>query len=173
MGEDKAGLILRGEPLIRRVAAEVFAAAGETTIIGDPHRYQSAGYPVVADLEPSRGPAGGLFTALTITDADWNLVVACDMPEIRRGELSGLLRQALDSGGGCLAPREANGRVHPLCAVYHRNCLPAVAAALKQKILKMQEIILTLNPVFAAVTDPLPFQNMNTPEDWTRYTHGK
>lgn len=173
MGQDKALLLLRGQPLARHIAGEALAAAGEVTFIGDPVRYGGLGYPVVADLARSHGPASGLYTALTITNADWNLLVACDMPEIGREDLARLLLEAEARSEGCLVPRDSSGKVHPLCAVYHRSCLPAVAAAIKDNILKMQEIILTLQPVFTPVPDPSRFENLNTPEDWTRYTHAR
>lgn len=171
MGQDKALLAFHGQPLALHIANEVLAAAGEVTIIGNSLRHGGLGYPVVDDLEPALGPAGGLLTALTITDADWNLVVACDMPEVRGCDLAVLLQEAEACSGGCLVPREPAGRTHPLCAVYHRNCLPALTAAIHDKILKMQEIILRLRPAFTSAPDPSLFRNINTLEDWTRYTH--
>ena len=173
MGRDKALLPLGEDPLAGLIAAEVAASAGTATLIGDPERYQHLGFPVVGDMAPRSGPLGGLFTALTVTDGEWNLVVACDMPAIRRTHLEWLLRLARGAPAGCVVPRTPDGRVHPLCAVYSSRCLPAVTRALDHKRLKMSEIILELEPLFAAPIDPSPLANVNTPQDWTRYTDAR
>src|SRR5579884_2288918 len=80
MGCDKAFLTWRGRPLAQHIAHMVETAAGSVTLIGDEARYSLLGYPVVADRLPGRGPIGGLATALSISEADWNLVAGCDMP---------------------------------------------------------------------------------------------
>src|SRR5271163_1224329 len=80
MGRDKALLPLGDSTLLDHVAQCVRQAAGNVTIIGPPDRYASLGYPVTADLVTNCGPLGGLYTALSITETDWNLMVACDMP---------------------------------------------------------------------------------------------
>ncbi len=80
MGRDKAYLPVSGGILVTRVAGAVEAAAGNVALVGDPERYADLGYPVVADRYPGQGPLGGILTALGEKAAEWNLIVACDMP---------------------------------------------------------------------------------------------
>src|SRR6058998_1400393 len=82
MGRDKACLPLQGRTLLEHVAAAVAAAAGSVTLVGSPERYQNLGFRVIADSLPGCGPLGGIHTALGASPADWNLIVACDMPGI-------------------------------------------------------------------------------------------
>src|ERR1700722_18265791 len=82
MGQDKALLPLGSRTMVERIADEVRSAAGNVTIIGPIERYAHLGFPVVPDKVENCGPIGGLYTALSITKADWNLVVACDMPHV-------------------------------------------------------------------------------------------
>jgi molybdopterin-guanine dinucleotide biosynthesis protein A len=167
MGRDKALLPLNGSTLIEQVASRVLLAAGTVTLIGSPDRYRSLGYPVRADLAEDCGPLGGVYTALSVTQADWNLIVACDMPGVTADFLENLLDAAAAAKADCLVPETAAG-LAPLCAVYHRRCAAAAAAAISRKELKMHDLIATLQTVRWAVPDPAPLANVNTPEEWAR-----
>ncbi len=166
MGRDKALLPAGGRTLIEQVAGRVRAAAGQVTLIGPPERYAGLGFRVVADLVEDCGPLGGLYTALSITDADWNLVVACDMPGLTAEFLRGLLASAESSNADCLAPKTARG-LEPLCAVYHRRCLAAAGQAILQKSFKMQDFVSSLRCCTLTAPDPSAFDNINTPEEWS------
>src|SRR5581483_4630549 len=85
---------------------------------------------------PGEGPLGGILTALSHTQSDWNLILACDMPAIEAPLLKRLLAAARESGPRALVPvtpevrpGEAGGRLQPLCAVYHSTCLAPFRAA--------------------------------------------
>jgi len=92
MGRDKALLPIGGSALVERTAERVRAAAGSVTLIGAPSRYAHLGLAVAPDLIADCGPIGGLYTALKMTSADWNLVVACDMPGVTAAFLDDLRR---------------------------------------------------------------------------------
>src|SRR5579862_7372387 len=80
MDSDKALLGVGGSTLVDQIASRVRAAAGNVTLIGPPENYASSGYNVIADRVTGCGPLGGVFTALSVTTAEWNLIVACDLP---------------------------------------------------------------------------------------------
>src|SRR5512143_2118542 len=128
MGRDKPLLSIHGSLLIERTAEVVRAAAGNVTLIGAPERYAHLGLPVLPDLVGNCGPICGLHTALKTTGADWNLVVACDMPGLTAAFLSDLLAAAKQLGCACLVPQTVSG-IHRLCAVYHRRAGDAVEFA--------------------------------------------
>ena len=165
MGRDKALLPIDGSSLVERTARLVRAAAGSATLIGMPERYASLGLPVVADLIPGAGPIGGLYTALEITRADWNLIVACDMPALTEAFLRRMLDAARASAAACLVPETATG-LHPLCAVYHRRTRPAVASAIHHKRFKMHDLLKTLDALAWPVADASLLENVNTPLEW-------
>src|SRR5205807_1875209 len=102
MGQDKACLPFQGKTLLEHVAAAVAEAAGSVTLVGAPERYQSLGFPIIADSRPGAGPLAGIHTALSISHADWNMIVACDMPGISAPFLKSLLAAAAASGADCL-----------------------------------------------------------------------
>ena len=169
MGRDKALLPIGGSVLVERTAERVRAAAGSVTLIGAPERYQHLGLAAVPDLsvdaEEACGPIGGLYTALKMTGADWNLVVACDMPGITAAFLAELLAAARERDCTALVPDSGSG-LHPLCAVYHRRAVGAVELAIKHKRFKMHDLLKALGAVSWPVADAQILENVNTPVEW-------
>lgn len=171
MGQDKALLQFQGVPLISHVARAVREAAGSVVLVGNPERYGFLGYPVLRDRLPRRGPLGGIYTALRASTTDWNLVVACDMPGISTPVLTALLDRAAQSTRPCVTAQGSTGEPEPLCAVYHRGCLPVLAQALRDKRFKMKDLVRELDAE-AQVVEPVALANVNTPAEWKEFEEG-
>src|SRR3984885_1114552 len=108
MGQPKALLPYRGTTLVEHVAKIVQEAAGSAApspviVIGDPDRLGHLGFQVFPDELPGCGPASGIYTALRVTQTDWNLVVACDMPGVTTDLLRELLLRAEIAERNCVA----------------------------------------------------------------------
>jgi len=171
MGRDKALLQFQGATLISHVARAVEEAAGNVTLVGNPERYSFLGYPVVRDRVQGRGPLGGIYTALRVSSTAWNLVVACDMPGISAPVLTALLDGAGRSRARCVTASGCNGEAEPLCAVYHRDCLPVLAGALRDKRFRMKDLVKELDAE-AQVVEPGTLANVNTPAEWKEFEEG-
>ncbi len=168
MGRDKALLPWKGSTLIESVAHEVFIAAGNVTVIGPRsvaagELYEKLGFHVISDKIEGCGPLGGLYTALSVTTADWNVLVACDMPSVTHQLLEELLAAAEASGADALVPQTSGG-LEPLCAVYHARLLPAVESAIHSKLFKMHDFVSTIQACLWPVSHAGFFRNLNTPE---------
>lgn len=168
MGRDKALLPFHGRPLAAAIAEAVREAAGNVTLIGNP-ALAAAGLPALPDLFPGEGPLGGILTALGSSDADWNLVTACDMPELNAAFLRSLFEAAERSDGDLLLPVIEGGRPEPLCAVWHRRAREPLEAAFGSGIRRVRDALGGLRVVRYPITEITPFQNVNTPEDWSGY----
>jgi molybdenum cofactor guanylyltransferase len=169
MGRDKALLPFRGGALAGYVAATVAAAAGSAVLIGDPKRYGHLGYTVIPDRTAGAGPLGGIETALSYTAADWNLVLACDMPAVEADFLRDLLDAGERCGADALVPADIAGHLQPLCAVYHRRAAAVLRSALDRGVRKITEALDGLDAVLWPMVDDVCFTNLNTPEDWVSY----
>jgi molybdopterin-guanine dinucleotide biosynthesis protein A len=166
MGRDKALLPIGGVTMVEQIAARVRGAAGNVTVIGSPEKYGHLGLDVVADEIENCGPLGGLYTALRLTDADWNLLVACDMPDVTLDFLTGLFEAAEGVDADCVVP-EIDGKIDPLCAVYHARVVHPARSAIDRKLFKMQDFVSTLRTSYWHVADPRPLKNVNTPAEWS------
>src|SRR5262249_19984895 len=118
------------------------------------------------------GPLGGLSAALNDSSAEWNLVVACDMPRLRTDFLEFLLATARAAAADLVLPLDRDGRPEPLCAVYSKRCAAAVADAIARGVRKMTAAfaklrVRELSFETYAPYDPqgLLFANLNTPSD--------
>jgi molybdenum cofactor guanylyltransferase len=160
MGQDKALLPWGAGVLAQHVASVVAEAAGSATLVGDPARYGRLGFACIPDLRPGLGPLSGIEAALQHTEAERNVVLACDMPHIDACHLCKLLTIDAD----CVVTEDESGRIHPLCAVYAKPCLPHVETALDHGRLRLLDLVAELAP--ATVRYPGSLQNVNTMEDW-------
>ncbi|MBZ5609313.1 MAG: molybdenum cofactor guanylyltransferase [Acidobacteriia bacterium] len=168
MGRDKALLPYRGATLLEHVAhiVEEAVTPGAVAIVGDPARYGNAGYPVHPDQVASCGPLGGVYTALNLSATDWNLVVACDMPNLSAASLRALLEQASRSRANCVLATGSSGEPEPLCGVYHRLCLPVLDRAIRDNRFKMKDLVPELGAELVALPSDV-LANVNTPAEWS------
>jgi molybdopterin-guanine dinucleotide biosynthesis protein A len=169
MGRDKALLPFHGRPLAGVVAAALAEAAGSVVLVGNPALATVTGFPAIPDLFPGEGPLGGIITALRHTTADWNLISACDMPELTAPFLSVLFRAAEACDPDMLLPVSPGGRPEPLCAVWNRRALGPLEAAFAEGERKIRAALSGLRALHYRITEVTPFQNVNTPEDWSGY----
>jgi len=159
MGRDKALLPWQGRTLLEHVAKVVREAVGNVMVIGH-DAYRELGLVVIPDVIPNCGPLGGLLTAFESCDAERVLLVACDMPNLTID----LLRELIQVQGDAVVAESA-GRLHPLCAVYHRRLAAAVKAAVEQRSLRMHDFLSTVQIQRWPVPDARLLANLNTPQD--------
>jgi molybdopterin-guanine dinucleotide biosynthesis protein A len=138
-------------------------------LIGAPELYSALGFPVIPDLYPGEGPLGGILTALRHSRKTWNLITACDMPELDTKLLARLLDAAERAGADVVLPVTPDGRAQPLCAVYHSNCMPALHFAFSSGVRAVAGALAALRVLRLPIEELWQFQNVNTPEDWAAY----
>ncbi len=172
MGHDKALLPFKGRTLVEHVAAEVFSVARNVTLVGNPARYTYLGYPVIQDILPGCGPLSGIHAALTVSKAEWNLIVACDMPEVTAEFLGRLMERAEAGTADAVVPAGPSGLPEPLCAAYRRRALKAIGGALASGVRKVTDGFAGLEIDVWRVAESRYFHNLNTPQEWTCYSNG-
>ena len=170
-GVRKATLSIGGAPIIerqldilRQVADPVFLVTSADATAVD------ADLTVVRDEFPDHGSLGGIYTAILRSPHDRTLVVACDMPFLKRP----LLEHMAGLDADLVIPRTIRG-YEPLCAVYTRTCLASIRARLERRELEASRLpegvrVIEIGPETLAAYDPdgLLFMNVNTPHDYER-----
>ena len=117
---------------------------------------------VIVDEAPGRGPLGGLSSAL-LRSRDGVLVVACDLPNLRRSTLERIARAAR-SGSRPVALRGPHGW-EPLVAWYPRSALQTVRTALRSSRPAPFLVLERLGALALPVADAGEVINVNTRSD--------
>ncbi len=159
MGRDKALLPYGSKTLAQHAAERVLAAAGSATLVGNPEKYGHLGYPVIPDRMADCGPMGGIHAALSASESDWNLILGCDLPNVSAAELKVLLEHTGSTRCVTLGDQ-------PLCAAYHRSCLGLIEQAIKDKRLRLMDLLQELKSTTWPALKPASLLNVNTPAEW-------
>ena len=175
LGRDKALVEVGGRPLVLRVTHAVQTAVDEVTLVGAPEKYGHLGLRVIPDHVTGFGPLAGILAALEDTSRPWNLVAACDMPNLTPEFLGFLLRRAAEEQAEILAPTDATGRPEPLCAVYASSCREAIRRAVEADRHKITDAFADLRVIELGPADYREYEqpgglfaNLNTEQDLAR-----
>ena len=171
LGQDKAALRLGGQPLALRIDAALAPLATTRWLVTNhPLAHLAFGLPLVTDLRPFLGPAGGLLTALFYARTPWVLVVAVDNPFLAPALLTELAARVSRTSRPALVCRSSRG-LEPFPGVYAVRLLPILRDFLQTdrsptRFLEMcRPQIVSESEVHAL--DPLSrsFFNLNTPRE--------
>jgi len=173
MGRDKALLPWADGTLLDHALRRLRSVCPEVRILsGAEPRYADRGVAVHTDVVADAGPLGGIHAGLSSLTDPLGLFLGVDVPLVPAALLTALVAAA--EGSDAVVPVLA-GRPEPLCAVYRRTCLDAVARRLEAGERKMTSFwpdvrVRTLaEPELAPFGDPAEmFRNVNTPDDYRR-----
>jgi molybdopterin-guanine dinucleotide biosynthesis protein A len=184
MGQDKWGLKVGEITLLERMLLVLYPLGVELWIIAagaeelnNPDKFPdlTAGYPnlhMTHDYSKNIGPLGGIAAGLTYCGQPYMLVSATDMPFPSKSLAEALFDLCLTGQVQAAIP-EWNGRLHPLFAVYRRDCLSSLTSYIEGGGRKVMDWLHTLNmAIFAEKQikqlDPqgTALFNMNHREDY-------
>jgi len=128
LGRDKAQVDLAGKTLLQRALEPLRAICQQVLVVTSAEGLVSqtgaaTGVQLIPDLEPGRGPLGGLYSGLLATASDQVFLVGCDMPFLKSALLESIVQAA--AGRQAAVPR-LDGVPQTLHAVYSQSCLPAI-----------------------------------------------
>ena len=174
LGRDKTSETINGTSLLERVISQLSFFNSDIVIVGAkrqsfPRLAAQSRFRIVTDTYPGKGPLVGIYTGLTVSDSFYSLVVACDMPFLKRDLLQYMMQGAADFD--VVVPRLGN-MVEPLHAIYTKNCLAPAERLLKQDNLSVYELFPLVKVRYVEAEeidrfDPqhLSFFNINTQAD--------
>ncbi len=179
MGSDKALLRLAsGETLVEHSLALLATVTPEVRLLGSRERYAALAWagPIIEDIYPGRGPLGGIHAGLKSSQTELNLVLAVDMPRMTSVCLRYLIDRATKSKALVVVP-DINGTQQPLCAVYRRKFHEIAEKSLLAGNYRVNGVfepqstlVIRADELVAAGFGPELFDNLNTSDEWTRFS---
>jgi len=137
IGEDKAFLEIDNKPLIELVVERLKAVFNKIIIVtNDPVKFQFLGIKVVKDVVFNKGPLGGIYTGLLISETKYNFICACDMPFLSSHLLKFMSSEV--EGNDVVVPIVGNF-AEPLHSIYSKNCLMPIKRHLENGELRVRD----------------------------------
>jgi molybdopterin-guanine dinucleotide biosynthesis protein A len=171
LGQDKAALELEGQPLALRVAAALAPVVSACWLVtNQPLAHLRFGLPLVTDLIPYQGPAGGILTALFYARTPWVLAAAVDNPFLAPTLVAALAARAARTRRAAVVCRSPSG-LEPFPGLYHTRLLPRLEEFLKAdrrptRFLEICHPLILAEPEVALLDpDGRSFFNLNTPAE--------
>lgn len=173
-GIDKAFLEIDGQPFIARIIETLKDLVSEIVVVtNNPEKYTQFKVKLVRDEALEKGPLMGICSGLKASGAQYNFVVACDMPFIN----TSLMKFMLDKRNGydILLIRDSE-KFHTLFGVYSKACLPIMEESLRKNELRISSLFPKLKTHFLSKEDIekidpdlLSLVNINTPEELAKF----
>ncbi|MFH1032175.1 MAG: molybdenum cofactor guanylyltransferase [Chloroflexota bacterium] len=175
-GRSKALEILGGQSLIEIVIERLKALTDRILLVTSKEslaHLASVKVETATDIYPGKGPLGGIYTGLVVSQTLLNVVVACDMPFLNVELLRYMIK--LSNGYDAVVPKLEKGMIEPLHAVYSRNCVDSIKARLDRNDLRLRSFLDAVKVRYIAreeyePLDPqlLSFFNINEQSDFQR-----
>lgn len=166
MGKNKAELKMNGISFLDMLVKELEGFDELVISVDEKTKHPEIRYPMISDLYQGCGPMSGVYSALKQCISDTLIVVPCDVPLFSKGLAMNML-SVLDPGTDVIAAVTEDGREHPLCGVYTKNCMARLEDCLGNGIYKMRDMLAGLRvKTYSAGKESWRLRNVNTPEEY-------
>ena len=168
MGKDKGLLTFKNMQMIEYAIEALQPICKSIIILSNNSEYEKFGYKVYPDVVKNSGPLAGICTGLSESKTKLNIFLSCDSPFVTTDFLEHLVQYASDFDA--VAPFY-KGKTYPLTAMYKTSCSPVFNKMLKNRNLRVREVLDLLNSKIIDFSSNLSFfddkilTNINTPKE--------
>ncbi|WP_339887867.1 molybdenum cofactor guanylyltransferase [uncultured Flavobacterium sp.] len=154
MGSDKGMLPLNENVFIEHIIKGLQKAAVQNiTIVSANSDYDFLNCNRIEDIYPDKGPVGGIFTALSHSKTEQNIVLSVDIPLISAEIITWLIANI--DHKKLITQVKVFDKTSPLIAVYNRNAVKTFEEYLKKDQLRLKMVV-----------EAIPNQTIEVPEKW-------
>lgn len=165
MGEDKGLKLFKNQALVTYSIQLAKKLCKTIYISTNNPEYKQFGYPLLTDIIHGKGPMGGIYSGLTASETNWNLLLPCDTPYLQAEML--LEMENHFQSHKIVVPKSIDGRIHPLVGFYHKDLLPILQNHLNSNRLKILGLLNETSTYYHTIAqkDSSFFLNLNTVEE--------
>jgi len=96
-----------------------------------------SGVRLVEDMVSEKGPLGGIYTGLSVSQSKYNFICGCDMPFLNINLIQYMVRKKTDYN--VLVPKHGDC-FEPLHAVYSKSIIPVIKEKIEQGTYRIQSV---------------------------------
>lgn len=176
MGRDKAFLTIQDRPLLTHVCTVAQSCLDRVYVVTPwvtkyrelvPVNVRFIKETIILTNAESNCPLIGFYQGLQQIDAEWILLLACDLPKLNSEAIQQWREQLAEVSAAeiALLPRDTKGW-QPLCGFYRHSCLPSLKTYLDHGGKSFQNWLARYPVKELTVGDRSVLFNCNTWEDW-------
>ena len=173
MGRNKAFLKIKGKTFIERQIELLRKVFDEIIISANtPSEYEYLDLHVAEDVFPNKGPLGGIYTGLILSNSFYTFMLACDMPFVEVELIKHL--KGLTEGYDAVVPKSERG-LEPLHAFYSKDCIVPIKKELDLNNLRIISFFpdvrvktVELDSLASSKNFNNSIKNLNTMEEYER-----
>ena len=162
MGLDKGLISFNGALFIEHIIAALKPLVKDIIIVSNNADYDRLEYKRVTDLIKDSGPLAGLYTGLSYSNTENNLVLSCDVPLIKTLVLEQLLNPIYVDFD--VVQLQSKNKTMPLIATYKKACMYKCLELLNNNERRLQEVVNLLSTKTITIDSNLEsyVKNINT-----------
>ena len=166
MKTEKGMVEYQGKTFLQWILEAVLPLTNEIKLVTQNQAYASYGFPLIGDLVEDKGPVGGIYTALSDSKFELNLILSCDIPKISTEVISNLIHSAFSSSKAISMLTDGR-HDYPLIACYRKSVVKDFENAIEHDHLKLCALVETLSSQKILITSPddQSLQNINSREE--------
>ncbi|WP_316634570.1 molybdenum cofactor guanylyltransferase [uncultured Flavobacterium sp.] len=139
MQSEKGLVLFQDKPFIEHIIQAILPITDKIILITATKEYDYLPYQKIPDIILDKGPLGGIYTALSYSESEFNLILSCDIPLISTQLLSELISKHNDEAEITVFASES--RLHPLIGIYSKKVVPVIKSAIDNEELKMMDLL--------------------------------
>jgi molybdopterin-guanine dinucleotide biosynthesis protein A len=165
MKSEKGLVLFQEKPFIEHIIKAILPITKNIQLVTNTKEYDYLPYHKSADIVKDKGPLGGIYTALTNSETEFNLILSCDIPLISSELLAELIAKHNQEAQITVFATES--RIHPLIGIYSKKLLPIIKEAIDKNELKMMDFISKVPHQIIKIeeSENFPLTNINSADE--------
>lgn len=165
MQSEKGLVLFQGKPFIEHIIQAILPVTENIQLITNTKEYDYLPCQKIADIVKDKGPLGGIYTALTNSETEFNLILSCDIPLISSGLLAELISKQNQEAQITVFATES--RMHPLIGIYSKEIVTIIKESIDKNELKMMDFVLKVPHQIIKIeeSENFPLTNINSADE--------
>lgn len=165
MQSEKGLVLFQEKPFIEHIIQAILPITNNIKLITASQEYDYLEYEKIPDLILDKGPLGGIYTALSHSETEFNLILSCDIPLISTELLQELISKHTKEAGITVFASES--KTHPLIGIYSKEILPIVKEAIENNELRLMDLLAKLPHQIINIeeSENSPLTNINSADE--------